>query len=202
MHFHRSVFTFLFILLIAGCGSVPEIHYYMIDSATETFKVENPKFDKILGIDKFETEVLYESDRIVYRESPYEVKFYNYHRWITPPADIVTEKAIEQIAASGLFSQVVPFPHICDVDYLIRGTIKAFEELDEQDDWYGLVRLKVEFIDMKNNSILWQDIVSKKIKVSEKKPVQLVKAIDVSLTECIHSVIPHLEQKLASELMY
>lgn len=202
MHFHKLVFIFLFILVVASCGTVPEIHYYMIDSATETFKVDNPKFNKILGVDKFKSEVLYESDRIVYRESQYEVKFYNYHRWITPPADIVTEKVIEQIAASGLFRQVVPFPHICNVDYLIRGTVKAFEEVDEQDSWYGLVRLKVEFIDMKSNSILWQDIISKKIKVDAKKPVQLVKAIDVSLTECIHSVIPYLEQKLAHELVY
>ncbi len=200
MHVYRLIFIFLFMLLVTACGTVPEIHYYMIDSTAETFKVDNPKFDKILGIDKFKTEVLYESDRIVYRESPYEVKFYNYHRWITPPSEIVTEKAIEQISASGLFRQVVPFPHICDLDYLIRGTIKAFEEIDEKDGWYALVRLKVEFIDMKSNSILWQDIISKKIKVSAKKPVQLVKAIDVSLTECIHSVIPHLEQKLAGKL--
>ncbi|MBD3290290.1 hypothetical protein GF337_15910 [candidate division KSB1 bacterium] len=202
MQWNKLLYILLFILLMTTCGSVPEIHYYRIDSTSETLAIENPKFNVILGIEKFEPEQLYESDRIVYRESPYEVKFYNYHRWITPPAEIVTEKAIEKIAASGLFRRVVSFPHISNVDYLIDGTIKAFEELDENDEWYGLVRLKIEFIEMKNNTILWQDIVTKKTKARAKKPVELVRAIDMSLTECIHSIIPHLEQELGNALIY
>ena len=187
----------LIIILISYCGTIPEIHYYLIDYSLEPVNIENAKHQIILGIEKIDSEPQYSGEQIVYRDSPYEIKFYNYHRWITSPKKIVTEKVIEQFASSKLFKHVVQFPQVSKIDYLLRGTIKAFEEWDEGDEWYAHVQLYFELIAVKEGTICWQGTVTKKTKVARKKPIEMVRSIGVSLRACIKEAIERVDQKLS-----
>jgi len=196
--FQRNIILIILIIgLLSSCGSIPDIHYYMIDYAVESEKEKAPTYQGILGIERFSADPLYDSDRIVYRDSAYEVKFYHYHRWVTLPKDIVTEKAIEQFRDSHLFEEVVQFPRFSNIDYLLRGTIKSFEEWDEQNEWLAHVKLHLELVNREDGSLIWQGIVAKKTKVAEKKPVELVHAISQSLQSCIKQAIQQIDKTLS-----
>ena len=187
----------IILILVNYCGTVPDVHYYLIDYLYKPVNVKNAKHQVVLGLEKFTTDPLYESDRIVYRDSPYEAKFYNYHRWITSPTRIVTGKVIEQFSTSGAFKQVVSFPHVSNVDYLVRGTIKAFEEWDEDDEWYAHVKLHFELVKVDHNTLLWQDILMKKTKVVQKNPIELVRSLSISLQACIEEAIEKIDYTLS-----
>ena len=81
MQVKKTSHILLLLFLISSCGSIPEMHYYMIDYTLKPAKETDVKHPVIIGIDIITTEPTYDTDRIVYRDSPFEVKFYNYHRW-------------------------------------------------------------------------------------------------------------------------
>ena len=45
-----------------------------------------------MAVDTFEADVPYQQDKIVFRTSPYEVNFYEYHKWLRPPEELVADQ--------------------------------------------------------------------------------------------------------------
>ena len=192
----KKYIYFIAILLLIGCGSIPNTRYYLIDYPVEGEPTAEPAIDAVLGVAKFKAEPLYENDRIVYRDNPYEGKFYHYHRWVTSPKDMVTDKVIEQLSAGGLFTQVVYFPHTTDIDYLLRGTIKAFEEWDEPETWQAHVKIHFELIRRTDSVLLWQDTLTQKTTVNNKTPLDVVRAISVSLQSVVDEAAKHIAAEI------
>lgn len=191
----KSYLILFFSLIFFHCGgSIPEIHYYLIDyPIVKKSDKSEPVYHIVLGIERFEAAPLYKEERLVYRDSPYEGKYYHYHRWIISPEEMITNKVIEQLRATNLFEQVVPFPKFSQVDYILSGTIKALEEWDEEDQWYARVTLAFELIHRKSNQIVWQETIEKRNQVSKKSPVEVVKGINLSVEQCIQDVQKSLD---------
>ena len=188
-------FIFLLLPLFYVCsGSIPETHYYLIDYPLELKSQQTePVHQVTIGVERFQAMPLYDDERLVYRDSPYEGKYYNYHRWITTPEQMITDKVIEQLNSVNLFDQVVAFPRFSNVDYVLRGTIKSFEEWDEGDVWYARVRLEFNLVQTANSNLVWQKTIEKKNKVVKKNPAELVKGINTSLQQCIEEAQQNLD---------
>ncbi len=179
---------FIFILLfLYQCGSnAPEMRFYLIDYPVDmSNQSATPKHDVVIGVNRFKVHPLYDETRLVYRDSPYEGKYYNYHSWITPPADMVTDKVVEHLGASGMFKNVIELPKFAAVNYTVNGTILALEEWDEGNQWYARVKIAVDIFDMKNEHIVWQKILERKLLVSPQTPFDVVKGINMGVEQCI-----------------
>ncbi len=181
--------------LLANCGSVPQTFYYRIDYQIEDLRNGNHTIPLTLGIRQFEADVLYEGDRIVYRQSPYQVQFYHYRRWVAPPKKIVTEKVLKQFQASGLFANVVRIPSAIKNDYTLNGEIQAFEEWDEGGSWYGLVTIEFK-LQNSDFEIVWQKVFSEKTIIEKKEHVEIVKAISQSLSKVVKDSIEEIKNNL------
>lgn len=186
---------FLIIILLDGCGSrVPETHYYLIDYPLDPKSQQiEPAHHKTIGVERFRAMPLYNDERLVYRDSPYEGKYYNYHRWITTPERMITNKMIEQLNSSNLFDQVVAFPRFSNVDYILRGTIKTLEEWDENNAWYARVRLEFNLVETTGYDLVWQKTIEKKNKVIKKTPAEVVKGINSCVQQCIEEAEQELD---------
>ncbi len=183
-------------MLVIGCGSMPHTYYYRIDYAPEGVENPEPGYPVTVGIQQFTTDVLYESDKIVFRDSPYEAQFYHYRRWIAPPKKIVTEKVVDQFEVSGLFRKVVKIPSTTKVDYILRGNIEAFEEWDDGQNWFGVVTIDFTLENHVSKDILWRKVISKNNQVEKKEPIEVVKAISNSLNEVIKSSIAQIRSDM------
>ena len=186
-------------LLYVCSSTIPETRYYLIDYPISHDNVKGaPVFQIALGVERFQTTPLYSDKRLVYRDTPYEGKYYHYHRWITSPEDMITEKAIEQLHASNIFNQVVPFPKFSNVDYILSGTIKALEEWDEEDQWYARVQITFELIDRTTRQNVWKQTIGKKNLVVKRNPFEVIKGINLSVQQCIDELSAQLKSFLAS----
>lgn len=179
-----------------GCGSVPPTYYYRIDYEIENSANQNHPVPASLGIVQFSADALYETDKIVYRHSPYEVQFYHYRRWVAPPKKIVTEHILEQFKSSGVFEAVVRIPSATQVDYILGGDIQAFEEWDEKEAWFGIVTIEFRLVDAQTQEVVWQQVLSGKTEAAEKEPVAVVEAISKSLKKVVQEAIPMIKQNL------
>jgi len=192
----KSCFVLFVSLIFFQCGgSIPDMHYYLIDfPISKNSDKSEPVHHIVLGIERFEAAPLYKEERLVYRDSQYEGKYYHYHRWIVNPEEMITEKVIEQLRASNLFEQVVSFPKHSQVDFILHGTIKAIEEWDEGDQWYARVQIAFELVSKIKSQIIWQKTIEKKNIVPHKSPAEVVKGINMSVQQCIIEI----EQELAA----
>ena len=177
------------------CGSrIPDMHYYLIDYPISMKSDQSePVHQFVLGVKRFDAAPLYREERLVYRDSPYEGKYYHYHRWIATPEEMITDKVIEQLNASNLFEQVVAFPKFSQVEYILQGTIRAIEEWDEGDKWYARVQISYELLKNVTNQIVWQRTIEKKNVVPHKSPAEIVKGIN----QCVQQCVADCEQELA-----
>ena len=150
-------------------------------------------------IEPFDADALYKGDRIVFRNSEYEVQFYHYRRWVAPPNKIVQESVIEQFRASGVFERVVTSTVPVNAGYILKGNIKSFEEWDEGDSWYGLVSISFELQNKETKKIIWQNSLSERTPTSKKEPTEVARAISESLKKIVEKAIREVEEKLSSQ---
>jgi ABC-type uncharacterized transport system auxiliary subunit len=191
--------SFIFLIAFAflvNCGGVPPIYYYRINYQMPESQANSSPLPVTLGIRQFESDILYEEDRIVYRNSPYEVQYYHYRRWIAPPRKMAKEMLLDQFSSSGIFKQVISLPSASKPDYILHGKIKAFEEWDEDGSWYGLVTLSFELLKSETKEIVWKNTFSEKTPASKKEPVEVVKAISISMQQVVQKAITEIERKL------
>lgn len=193
----KAIYSFLLINLLLSCGSTPETHYYLMEPPIKIESSNISKYPFVLAVERFNAAPLYNDDRLVYRESKYEAKFYNYRRWITPPAQMVTEQFLDQLKLSGLFKNVVRYPYATRADYLLRGTVKAFEEWDQEKKWFGKVILDLTVENLETHEIIRSDVFVKMTPAEQKNPREVVKALSISLQDCIDEFQKSIDQELA-----
>ena len=152
----------------------------------------------MLGVEKFTAEAIFEDDRILYRDSPFEVKYYHYRRWAAAPRELVTEEMLKQLRASACCREVIASPAISRVDYILAGRVLAFEEWDREEKWYGRVALLVQLLEPDSRRILWSEVFQAETPAAKKVPAAIVEAISASLQQCISEVQNKLPAALAA----
>ena len=126
--------------LLTGCGNVhgPATKYYKLDIPPAPTPV-GPSASVPLRIEPFRTTSLLRQDRIVYRPSPVEVGFYEYHRWAEPPNDTVTKALADQLTKRRAFQSIEISNGGEKTAYVLRGTIDRLQEVD----YMGAVKVQV-----------------------------------------------------------
>jgi ABC-type uncharacterized transport system auxiliary subunit len=197
-HFAFCLLLFAFCFLLPGCGGVPETFYYM-----PAFESSQPLNDGHLplpfavGVEKFQSEMIYDDDRIIYHDSPFEIKYYHYRRWVAPPRHLVTEKVLSSLADSGLFEKVTAYPSMVNVKYVLSGRLLAFEEWDEQDKWFGKVTFKASLYEPATQRVVWSGTFAHQQPVAKKIPAAVVEAISLSLKQCLDDLAKALAEEFS-----
>jgi ABC-type uncharacterized transport system auxiliary subunit len=187
----------VFLLFLPGCGGVPETFYYTLSfDHHPPFGDGQVVFPFALGVEKFQSEVIYDDDRILYRESPFEVKYYSYRRWVAPPRHLFTEKVIRHLSESGLFEKVVAYPSPTRVNYVLGGRLLAFEEWDSPDKWDGKVTFEVHLYEPTTQRVIWKAKFDHAQPAKKKIPVAVVQAISISMKKCLDDLTKALAQEL------
>ena len=162
--------------LLAGCGSVrePATKYYKLDIPPAPTPA-GPSAPASLRIEPFRTTALLRQDRIVYRPSPVEVGYYEYHRWAEPPNDAVTKALADQLTKRRVFRSVEVSDGAEKADYVLRGSIDRLQEVD----YTGAVRVQVlisaELEDPVQRRIIWSSSAASE-RVVARSDVQAVVA--------------------------
>jgi len=198
--FSFCLLLFSFCLLLQSCGGVPETYYYTL--AFEPDKKLNDGHAPLpfaLGVQKFESEVIYDDDRIIYRDSPFEVKYYFYRRWVAPPRHLVTEKIVNYLSDSGLFEKVTAYPAPANVKYVLSGRLLAFEEWDEQNNWYGKVVFTASLHESATQRVIWNSKFEHLQPVTKKIPAAVVEALSLSMKKCLDDLAKSIANELSAQ---
>ena len=139
-----------FLLSVWACGGP-----YYFDLHLENR--ENPyvtKLDKVLLIEDVEINQTYQDQRIVYRESPFQVKYYGFRLWSKSPDDLVEDAVVDFWRKSGIFKKVNVYDSGDDADLTLRMKINAIEKIYFQKNWYARLAMDMEIVDSENKQTI------------------------------------------------
>jgi ABC-type uncharacterized transport system auxiliary subunit len=152
----RTFWISLALGILAGCGGgrVPATKYYKLDIPPAPAPT-GPSTANSLRIEPFRTTLLLRQDRIVYRPSPVEVGYYEYHRWAEPPNDTVTKALSDQLVKRRVFQSVEISDGVEKVDYILRGRIDQLQEVDYMGGVRVQVSISAELEDSAQQRTVW-----------------------------------------------
>jgi cholesterol transport system auxiliary component len=180
----------------AGCGSVHRIHYYTLGDSGLTVPDAGDQTKPLLRVERLTVAEPYAGRRIVYRPNPSEIAFWEFRQWAEPPGRMITSRLANRMGASGLFRDVDSFPYEWkDADFVLKGVVLAFEEVDVGDDWHAHVKMFLELTGTRSGRrTLW----SEKIDVEKKASSRDAKAVVTALSQALDEAIARAEEGIAS----
>jgi len=172
----RVFWLFVVVGMLSGCGSVrgPVTKYYKLDIPPAPTPA-GPSAPVPLRIEPFRATSLLRQDQIVYRPSPVEVGFYEYHRWAEPPSDTVTKALADQLVSRRVFQSVEISDGQEKPDYVLRGSIDQLQEVDYKGAVKVQVSISAELEDPVRHEKIWSSAASSECLVA-KSDVQAVVA--------------------------
>ena len=185
--------------ILSGCATVPNTHYYTfrptLSASLQGDEATRSPFS--LSVEGYGGDVPYQQDKIVFRISAYEINFYEYHRWLRPPTELVTEQVLKQAGASGLFrSVVVEGDFDASTRYVLDGRVLMF------DQWYteqnrSTVRVGIRyrfFAPEQEQDLLLDKIIETTADTPSMEILEVIKAFETALHENITQAIAEIDR--------
>lgn len=186
----------LAVLLVAGCGKVRHPNYYTLALAPTLAPVGNG--GRTLGslAVRIETPAYVRQGRIIYRESPNEVGFYEYHRWVFDPGTMVATAIVETLRTSGPFSQVDPDDSRVSPDFLLRGRLERLDEIDYGAGVRVEVKLSAELVNLHTKSTVWSADETETARVEKAAVNSVVVEMGHAAQRCIDRLLADMQHQV------
>lgn len=175
---------------VAACGGgrAPATHYYDLASAARRHAGDGP----VLAVEPLEADEPYDDERIIYRQNPYKVDYYHYHRWSASPGALVSRHLERALEASGRFAAVLRDDQ-SKATYVLGGRLLALEEVDvSRKRWLARVAIELHLRDAKTGDIVWSRRLEETEPVARQTPEGVARALSRALDRVARRLAPEL----------
>lgn len=149
------------LIVLSGCGgAVKYPKYYTLNLPAPPDPPAPEGVHVILAVREFRAPAYLRQGAVVYKTSPEQIGFYNYHRWAVDPRDFVTNAIAERLRASGNFSQVKLYDGRPDINYVVSGRLEKLDEIDYDGGVKVEVALFAQMTSLATGATVWTNSVS------------------------------------------
>jgi len=141
-----------------------------------------------LAIREFRSPMYLRQGAIVYKTSPEQIGFYNYHRWAVDPREFLTNAVAERLRASGNFAQVKLYDGRPDVDYVLSGRLEELEEIDYQGSIKVRVAISAQMTNLATGATVWANSVSEDGTVGQREVPAIVAEMNGTMGRAIEKL--------------
>ena len=183
---------------LSGCGRVRYPAYYTLNlpappdpPAAETVRTS-------IAVREFQSPNYLRQGPIVYRTTPEEIGFYEYHRWAADPRTVVTNAVVDHLRAGGQFSMVSLYDGRPNNDYVFSGRLEKLEEVDYQAGVKVEVAISAQITRVATGATIWSNAVSESRPVPQRNVGGVVsemnRTVDSALDKLLSTVPAPLSQ--------
>ena len=183
--------------LFVGCGAAPRSKYYQLTVPSGAPAVSSSDTQVRLLIGNLSASHLYREDSIVYSRGTEEMGTYQQQRWAEPPTEMIEEVLLRELRSSGRYVAVQRHRSNASGDFLIRGRLYDFKEVDGS-SILARVTLDLEMRDLKTGTTVWTHYYTHDEPVSRKDVPAVVAALDKNVQQGVKEVAASLDQYFAS----
>jgi ABC-type uncharacterized transport system auxiliary subunit len=179
------------ILCVSGCGRARYPSYYTLNLPP----APDPIAEGVLGsiaVREFQSPSYLRQGPIVYRATPEEIGFYEYHRWATDPRVFLTNAVVDRLRASGHYSAVSLYDGHADISYVLSGRLEKLEEVDSDAGTKVEVAMSAQITRVSTGAAVWSNAVSEVGMVSKHNMAgvvcQMNRTTEVVLTKLLSTI--------------
>jgi uncharacterized lipoprotein YmbA len=186
---------------LAGCGSkirYPSYYVLNVPASLPTNAHSKPMFGSV-AVREFRAPAFLKEGPIVYRQSPEQIDFYTYHRWVEDPRRVVTAAFARRIQASGLFQSVDLFDGHESATCLLTGTLDHLEEVDQGATISVEVSISARLLNLRTGEVLWQDTKSKTTKLEQHSMHGIVTQISDNVGDLVEGLVSSMQERVSAE---
>ena len=183
-------------LASAGCVASRPAHYYTIEPPSVPTNPSNPG-GLVLLVGNIAASEAVQDSRIRYRVGANEAGAYEYHRWTERPTIMIRKSLLRALRASGKYQSVLESSSSVTGDYLLRGKLYEFGEVDRA-SIQTRISLQVELLDKKANRNVWDHLAEHEVPVSSKDINDVVQSLDRNVEQVVSEIAAEIDRFLAA----
>ena len=196
---YRPVLALLALGVAVSCGRLPKTNYYALRFPAPA-PANDPKTNFVLGVEHFRALDVLRDDRIIYYESPTQLNFYEHHRWSSDPPTLLSELTGRALRQMQLFADVRMLPSREPVDYILKGRVFHFEEVDEESGGKARVGLGLTLVRSRDHMVVWSAERQVERPIQTKGVAGVVEALNSSTEGLLAEVLPGLVTQVERDL--
>jgi ABC-type uncharacterized transport system auxiliary subunit len=184
-------------VLLANCGSARPVSYYTLELMPPVAPQSSSAYPVSIVVGPISAPILYRDDRIIYSNGQVALGADYFHRWAEAPTEMLQSMLLQDLRASGQFSSVQRLGSNTKGDYVLRGHLIAFEEVDSG----GVAaRFSIEFelFHPKTGSVVWTFPYTHDEPASSKSMSDVVLALQSNVRTGLQQALSSLTQYFAS----
>ena len=175
---------------LTGCGGkVRYPNYYTLNLPAPPDPPAQQNVRSSMAVREFQAPGYLRQGPIVYRTTPEQVGFYEYHRWAADPRTLVTSAVIEHLRASGEYSTVSIYNGRPGNDYIFSGKLEKLEEVDYDAGVKVEVAMSAQITRVKNGATVWSNAVSEHGTVSNRNVPGVVLEMNRTMETAINKLL-------------
>jgi ABC-type uncharacterized transport system auxiliary subunit len=141
--------------IVGGCGAARPAKYYQLTAPSDVPSAADPDpFPVTLVLGRIASSHLYREDHMVFGSVGESMGIYEYERWAEPPTEMIDDVLLRELRTSGHYRSVYMLGSNIHGDYLLRGHLYDFKEMDGS-TLVGRVAFGLELRDTKTGTIVW-----------------------------------------------
>lgn len=180
-------------LASAGCVSGRPVHYYTLGPPASPPVNQGKPDGLIILVGNITTTQALQDGRIRYRVGANEVGAYEYHRWTDRPGMLLRDAIVRTLRSSGKYQRVLESASAASGDYLIRGKLYEFDEIDNP-EIHTRIALQIELIDRKTSHAVWDREFEHEEPASGKNIKDVVQSMDSNLQQVVAGIAAGIDQ--------
>jgi len=188
--FLNALALLLVITALTGCGGKLRYPaYYTLNLPAPPDPPAPENLQTSIAVREFRSPIYLRQGPIVYRRTPEEVGFYEYHRWAADPRMLLTSAVIDHLRAGGRFSMVSPYEGRPNSDYIFSGQLQTLEEVDSGDAVKVEVAMSAQITKVATGATVWSNAVSETGTVSQRNVPGVVSQMNRSMELAINKLL-------------
>ena len=186
-------------ILLTGCISkIKYPSYYTLNLPSVADPTAKESVLPSIAVHEFRAPAYLRQGPIVYRTSPEQIGFYEYHRWAVDPRQSITNAVTEHLRASGSFATVKVYDGHADVDYILSGRLEKLEEVDYQGGVRVEVELSAQVTDLHGGKTVWTNSATEVAKVDGRNIAAIVAEMSSVTDRSIEKLLKPLSLAMAT----
>ena len=192
--------TLAIVTILTGCGGkIRYPAYYTLNLPPPPDPPAKESVRTSIAVREFQSPSYLRQGPIVYRSTPEEIGFYEYHRWAADPRTLVTGAVIDHLRASGQYSTVSMYNGRPGNEFIFSGKLEKLEESDYQAGIKVDVAMSAQIISVKSGATVWSNSVSEVGTVSQHTVPGVVSEMNRTLDLAINKLLSTVPAPLSTE---
>jgi uncharacterized lipoprotein YmbA len=186
------------VTFLTGCGG--RLRYPTYYTLNLPAPPDPPARDGVrtsIAVREFQSPGYLRQGPIVYRTTPEQIGFYEYHRWAEDPRTFVTSAIVDHLRASGQYSMVSMDNGRADSTYTFAGKLEKLEEVDYESGVKVEVAMSAQITRAATGVTVWSNAVSETGLVSRRNIPGVVSQMNRTMEAAINKLLSSIPARLA-----